>query len=140
MTALAYGRPFQLLSSDEVKLLVSSTTVRNAYIDCLALLQGVVAPFSSRPGLSVFVDAQLAQESITEALAELPPQVAEKMAINRDTAFDLRGESINPQVSNLLGLVKLVDDFLEGLVTQYQILRSAGSEQAPKVLGANANF
>jgi hypothetical protein len=133
---LANERPFQLLSSDEVQLLVSSFKYRTAYIDCLALLQGVLVQFGSRPSFPTSDNLALVDDSIREALSKLPPEIASKMRVNTATAFHLRAESIASEVASRLGLVKLVDNFLEALVIQYQILRAAGSEPMPRVMEA----
>lgn len=124
---------FQLLNSEEVRLIASSVTLRAAYVDFLAMLQGTVAPFGAHRGISMFTDFELIKDSLNASLAEFPPTVAAKMRTNRDTAFELRRENIDPETTQTtLGLAKRVDDFLQGLIAQYEILRSAASESESK--------
>ena len=140
MTVLAYGSPFQLLSTDEVQLIASSVEFRTAYIDCLAMLQGVVSPFASQVGLPAFGNSQLIEESLIATLDRLPPNVRYKMHANTITALELRHENVSPEIPKTLGLIKSVDDFLQAVVTQYHIVRSASPEMEPatKVMGVNA--
>jgi hypothetical protein len=139
---VAYDYPFQLLNSDQVPLLASSGKSLNAYIDCLALLQGTIAPLSSYPIFNSYEDLALVDASFNQFLSEIPDPLTAAIRKNRETASDIikettAKEGVRRGITQTQ-IRKAADDFIEGLITQYQILRQAGSKEIPLEMSAGA--
>lgn len=138
---MAYDYPFQLLNPDsEIPLLASSTDAIDAYINCLALLQGVLLPLSGNyPAGQAFDDPDMVKDAIRESIHKIPRALVGKIIKNEETAFDILNESKIKEGVRQAGQVATratvhvaIDSYLTALVTQYQILRQAGSSEVPQ--------
>jgi hypothetical protein len=134
--------------------------LRTLYIDCLALLQGLLGRFGSGPISSSF-DPQLVDRLIEEnlnriaAILTIPENadttspdykrsVAEiemlsaflidTMRINKETALDLYAECISPKKAFTPQAAYLfADTFLNVLISQYKYIRYP--QEQPIVIG-----
>lgn len=142
---MAYDYPFQLLNAEaDVPVLTSSKEATYAYITCLALLQGLVLPLSTQPNCQQFTDYEMVRRALDEAFAKIPPVVLKTIRKNQETAFDIVSEArakqgIRPNVTDAQ-ITKAADNFLEGLVIQYSILRQVDFEEEPLEMSAGGGF
>ena len=133
---MAYDYPFQLLNpNSDIPLLTSSKDATYAYINCLALLQGILLPLSSHPTFYHINDIDMVKDAMEESFDKIPTALHTKIKKNQETAFDIIKEA-NPTEGVRRGatqaqILKAADDYLEGLLIQYNILRQAGFEEAP---------
>ena len=142
---MAYDYPFQLLNAEvDVPVLTSSKEGTYAYITCLSMLQGLVLPLSTAANCQQFNNFEVVQQAFEDAFAKIPPTVLKTIKKNQETAFDIvreatAKEGVRSNVTDAQ-VTKAADNFLDGLIIQYSILRQVDFEEEPLEMSAGGGF
>jgi hypothetical protein len=125
---MSYDAPFEFLSPNEEVYLAGSAnkTARIMYIDCLALMQDLVAEFGASSLRPIFEPREI-QRAAAEARANFPRSahfVKNNVEMNMMTALDLHAELTSTSRQVMHSIVRsYVDEYLNDLINQYQIIR-----------------
>ncbi|MGH9931338.1 MAG: hypothetical protein ACREA9_19200 [Pyrinomonadaceae bacterium] len=138
---MAYNYPFQLLNAEvDIPLLTSSKDATYAYINCLALLQCMLLPLSTHPRFQDVDSLDTVRDAMEDSFARIPAALLKTIKKNQETALDIITEANAKegvrQGATSAQISKAADDYLDGLVIQYSILRQARFEETPLEMSA----